>query len=150
MAKRVTIQELTGCSPQEANFVIEYTKDFNPRRAAKASGFAPEYGYNVRDKSHVHQAIQSVLLSRMDSASIDAEWVLLAAYDNYKIALSAGNITAANTALGLIAKHTYVDAFAADKVALVDDSEIKARLNRGRDRVAEMKGDKPVQVSFME
>lgn len=147
MAKRVTVKELTGCTPQEINFVIEYTIDWNARRAAKASGYHPDMGYKLRERDHIEAAIKTVLLNRMDAASIDAEWVLLAAYDNYKIALSAGNITAANTALSIIAKHSAVDAFAAEKLMLVDDSEIKARLDRGRDRVAKL--NQPDEVSFM-
>lgn len=136
MAKRVTIQELTGCTPQEANFVIEYTIDFDVRRASRASGWAAESGRKIRDKPNVMAAIQAILLNRMDAASINAEWVLLAAYDNYRVAHANKNVTAANTALTIIAKHSAVDAFAAEKLTLVDDRDIKAKLDRGRDRVA--------------
>ena len=136
MAKRVTIQELTGCTAQEANFVIEYTTDWDARRAATVSGYSADYGYKLRDQENIQAAIKAILLNRMDAASITAEWVLMAAYDNYHAARYEKNITAANTALQIIAKHSAVDAFAAKKLLLVDDSEVKAKLNRGRDRVA--------------
>lgn len=146
MPQRVTITDLTGLKPQEANFVIEYCKDFSPRRAAEASGYAPDSGYQVKERPNVAAAIQNVLAQRLEASHIDAEWVLMEAVDNHMIARQSGNISASNTALNLVAKHVFVDAFAAEKVEVSSDKEIMDRLMRGRKRA---KGDTPPDVSFM-
>jgi hypothetical protein len=145
MTVRITIAELTGLSPAEANFVIEYTKDFDARRAAKASGYAADSGYTLRDKPLVAVAIQRVIEQRLDASQIDAEWVLMEAVDNHYIARQRGLISASNTALTLVAKHVFVDAFAAEKVEVNSDKEVMERLLRGRKRMVEDDND---EVSF--
>lgn len=153
MVKRVTLPELgaTGLMPAEANFVIEYVKDFAARRAAEASGYAADTGYTLRDKPHIASAISYVLSSRLEASHIDAEWVLMEAVDNHLIARQRGNITASNTALNLIAKHVFVDAFAAEKVEVSSDKEIMERLLRGRQRARERDSDNTLddEVSFI-
>lgn len=139
MARRVLLSELgdINLKPKEANFVIEYAKDFSARRAAEASGYAADYGYRLRDQDNIAAAIDYILAQRLDASHIDAEWVLLEAVDNHLIARQAGNISASNTALGLVAKHVMVDAFAADKVTVTDDREVMERLIRGRNRLSQ-------------
>ena len=137
MPRRITITELTGLKPKEANFVIEFTKDFAPRRAAEASGYSADYGYSLLDMEHISVAVDHVLAQRLESSHIDAEWVLMEAVDNHMIARQQGNINASNTALTLVAKHVFVDAFAAEKVEINSDKEIMARLLRGRARMNE-------------
>lgn len=137
MTVRITIAELTGLLPAEANFVIEYTKDFDARRAAKASGYEPDSGYALRQKDLVAAAIQRVLAQRLDASQIDAEWVLMEAVDNHYIARQKGQVSASNTALTLVAKHVFVDAFAAEKVEVNSDTEVMERLLRGRKRMNE-------------
>lgn len=145
MPQKITVTELTGLKPKEANFVIEYCKDFSARRAAEASGYAPDTGYTLLTHEHIAVAIDRILESRLDASHIDAEWVLMEAVDNHMIARQQGNISASNTALGLCAKHKMVDAFAAEKIEVNSDKEIMDRLMRGRKRA---KGDDDDEPSF--
>jgi hypothetical protein len=130
------VTELAGLHPKEANFVIEYCKDFGARRAAEASGYSPDYGHKLLEQPHIIAAVERVIESRLDASHIDAEWVLMEAVDNHMIARQAGNITASNTALTLVAKHVFVDAFAAEKVNVNTDKDVMERLLRGRQRAA--------------
>lgn len=145
MPRRITIQELTGLKPKEANFVIEVCKDFAPRRAAEASGFAADSGYELMKKEHIAAAIENVLATRLEASHIDAEWALMEAVDNHMIARQGGNITASNTALGLVFKHKFVEAMAAEKIEVNSDKEIMERLKRGRKRCL----DEDDAVSFL-
>lgn len=150
MPQRITITELTGLKPKEANFVIEYCKDFSARRAAEASGYSPDNGYAQAQKEHIAAAIQRVLAMRLDASHIDAEWVLMEAVDNHLIARQRGNIPASNTALNLVAKHVFVDAFAAEKVEVNSDKEVMDRLLRGRKRIKDKQDtDNKEDVSFL-
>jgi phage terminase small subunit len=150
MPRRITIAELTGLKPQEANFVIEYCKDFSPRRAAEASGWSPDYGHTLKEKPHIAAAIERVLATRLEASHIDAEWVLMEAVDNHMIARQRGNVSASNTALNLVAKHVFVDAFAAEKVEVNSDKEVMDRLMRGRKRREEKQAaDNKEDVSFL-
>ena len=141
------MSDLTGLKPKEANFVIEYCKDFSARRAAEASGYAADSGYAQLNKLHIEEAISKVLMSRLDASHIDAEWVLMEAVDNHLIARQQGNISASNTALNLVAKHSHVDAMAAEKVEVSSDKEIMERLMRGRQRLQQKDDDN--EVSFL-
>lgn len=124
---------------KEAAFVLEYTKDFAPRRAAEAAGYEPDSGYALLKKETIERAINRVIADRLDNYQIDAEWVLMEAVDNHLIARQMGNISASNTALKLIAQHTAVDALASNKVEidLASSDEMAARLMRGRQRLRE-------------
>lgn len=146
MPRRITVAELTGMSPKDANFVIEYCKDFSPRRAAEASGLSADTGYEKVKQPHIAAAIDRVLVMRLEASNIDAEWVLMEAVDNHMIARQKGHIAASNTALTLIAKHVFVDAFAAEKVELNSDKEVMERLVRGRKRLSKKSDD---EVSFL-
>lgn len=149
MARRPMITELTGLKPKEANFVIEYCKDFAPRRAAEASGYGADTGYTLLKMEPVAEAIDRILLVRLDASHIDAEWVLMEMVDNHLIARQQGNITASNTALNIVAKHKMVDAFAAEKIEVNSDKEIMARLQRGRKRANQDEDNEPDEsVSF--
>ena len=147
MVKRITVTHLTGLKPKEANFVIEYCKDFDARRAARSSGYEPDTGYQLLKKEPIAKCIDHILESRLESSHIDAEWVLMEAVDNHLIARQQGNISASNTSLGLVAKHKMVDAFAAEKVEVHSDQEVMDRLMRGRARLKQKDDDEP--VSFM-
>ena len=137
MPQRITITDITGLKPKHANFVIEYCKDFDARRAARSSGWQPDSGYEILNREDVAAAIDHILESRLEASHVDAEWVLMEAVDNHLIARQQGNISASNTALGLCAKHKMVDAFAAEKIEVNSDKEIMARLQRGRQRLNE-------------
>lgn len=149
---RYKLADLNGVAlaPQHLAFVIEYSKDWDARRAATASGFDPDSGYNLKDREDVKKAIAVILSQRLESSHIDAEWVLMEAVDNHTIARQLGNITASNTALNLIAKHTMVDALASDKLNMnvQGDQAIMERLMRGRQRARDNDEDEPT-VSFL-
>ena len=149
MVQRIRAQELLGLAPKHANFVIEYCKDFHARRAATASGFAPDSGYDLIKRDDVAAAIDNVLAQRLEASHIDAEWALMEAVDNHLIARQSGNISASNTSLGMIMKHNMVDALAADKVEVSSDKEVMERLLRGRKRLGkEPTNDADSEVSF--
>jgi phage terminase small subunit len=147
MPQKITLTDITGLKPKHANFVIEYCKDFDARRAARSSGWQPDSGYSILTREDVVAAIDRILESRLEASHIDAEWVLMEAVDNHLIARQQGNISASNTSLGIVAKHKMVDAYAAEKIEVNSDKEIMARLQRGRQRLHE--DDKPDdEVSF--
>ena len=110
------VKEQTGLTPKQINFVVEYTKDFNVSRASVASNFSPAHGNTQLKDPAVSHAIDYVLANRRKTSDIDAEWLLGEAVDNHLIARQTGDIKASTSALTLIAKHTMVDALAADKV----------------------------------
>ena len=153
MNKKPKAGDFIGLRSKEINFVIEYCKDFDARRAAEASGYSADSGYAVRDKDNIQAAVAYVLDSRLETSHIDAEWVLMETVENHLIARQKGNISASNTALGLIMKHTLVDAVASDKLNMNihADKDIMERLQRGRQRLLERDGDndEPEEVSFM-
>lgn len=131
----VNVPELEGLSMQQAIFVIEYAKDFDPRRAASAARYQnPDYGYRLLHEHVVAKAVDLILLRRMEASDIDAEWLLYEAMDNHHLARQAGNLSASNRALEMIGKMSLVDAFAAEKVELRTDQEVVDRLLRGRMR----------------
>jgi len=136
MSKRIKCDHLGGMtlSPEHAMFVVEYSKDFNARRAAKAAGFAADTGIALRERDDIKTALAYIIGERQKDANIDAEWVMYELVDNHMIARQMGNINASNTALGQLAKFNTVDAFAADKVIIQGDKEIVERLMRARNR----------------
>lgn len=145
MAIRITTQDLVGLSPAHTQFVVEYTKDFAARRAAEASGFAPDYGYRLLEHEDIKQAITAVLKRRQEKSDLDAEWLMWEAVDNHMIARQQGNITASNTALALLAKHKMIDAMATQNIQLdvTTDREKVERLQRGRKRVNQLNQGTP-------
>ena len=150
MPPRITATDITGLSINHSNFVIEYLKDYSPRRAAEAAGFAPDTGHALLNLDVVKAVNDGVLIKRLGASDIDAEWLLLEAVDNHKIARQRGNLAASNTALNLIAKHVFVDAFAAVQVEVNSDKEVMDRLLRGRKRRNEKQDtDNKEDVSFL-
>lgn len=128
------------------NFVIEYVKDFDKRRAAEASGYSPDTAHKLLSRDDVGAAIDYILDERLEASDIDAEWLLMELVDNAHIAKQTGKIAASNTALGMIGKHCSVDAFAADKIKVEGADVIVSRLKRGRERnIGEKRDD---EVSF--
>ena len=150
--RKLTTEDLVGLSSKEVNFVIEYTKDFNPRRAAEAVGYEPDSGYGLTRKKNVVAAVERITSHRLETSHIDAEWVLMMAADNAIIAKQTGKISASNTALVIVAKHAAIDAFAAEKVLVASDEMIMERLHRGRTRMNEVRkqlqADDDEEVSF--
>lgn len=151
MSRRYLTSDIIGIdiSPRHLAFAIEYCKDFNARRAAVVNGFEADTGYSLTKREDVIHCMGVIVGSRLEASHIDAEWVLMEAVDNHLLARQDGNITASNTALGLIAKHTMVDALASDKLNLnvQGDREVMERLMRARKRM-QPSTDEPDEVSF--
>ncbi len=127
--------DFMGISYKEINFLTEYTKDFNARRAAVACGMQPEKGYAIVKKDYIANAIEMFLARRIEASDIDAEWVLMEAVDLVLISKERGKYSSAITALNLVAKHCMVDAYAADKIKIDTADDVVQRLKRARDRV---------------
>ena len=144
--KRLTIGDLLGggLDAKQAAFIIEYSKDFDARRAAVVAGYAADYGYKLKEEPVVNAALERILQMRLDSSHIDAEWLLMELVDNHVIARQNGNITASNTALNILAKHAAVDAFAAEKVEIAGAEQIRERLMRARKRLQDKPSDDDV------
>lgn len=120
--------------PRRINFVVEYIKDFDARRAAVMSGFDPDEGFALRGSKDIADALLIIMQMRLEAHMITPEWVLMEAVDNHRLARINNNLTASNAALNLIAKHAKVDAFAAEKVEVASDTAIRDRLVRARSR----------------
>lgn len=148
MAIKITTADMLGLNPKQAVFVIEYLKDFSPRRAAEAAGYNPDSGYKILEREDVQACINAAILKRREAADIDAEWALMEAVDNHMIARQQGNISASNTALKMVMMHSHVDAMAAEKVEVNTSKEIMERLMRGRKRMNKSDDDE-VEESFM-
>lgn len=133
--RRITIADIIKLPPKRANFVVEYIKDFAPRRAAEASGFAADMGYKLLDEPEISEAIEYIIQQRLEVNQIDADWLLTEMVDNHMIARHQGNITASNTALNMVGKHKRVDAFAADKIKVSTDADVMDRLVAARKRL---------------
>ena len=131
--------------------MVEYIKDFAPRRAAEASGYSADYGYRLLEEPEVSNAIEYIIQQRLEVNMIDADWLLNEMVDNHMIARQQGNITASNTALNMVGKHKRVDAFAADKIKVSTDADVVDRLVAARRRVSQ--ANQPPQedddVSFL-
>ena len=131
-------QIISTLKPQHACFVVEYFKDFSPRRAAEAAGFAADYGYQLLDHHEkVKDAIKFIVKDRFMETGFDAEWLLHELVDNHRIARMQGNIPASNAALKMLAQHVSIDAMVKQKVELdiKSDVELFDRLARGRVRM---------------
>lgn len=137
-----------GFSAQDSTFVIEYVKDFSPRRAAECAGYAPEHGQVLMKRDDIIECIRKIVEERMTEMNIDAEWLLYELVDNHRIARQHGNISASNTALGTIAKHVTVDALAKQRIEIddVSDRQLTERLMRGRKR---MNDENEKEISFL-
>lgn len=115
--------------------MVEYIKDFAPRRAAEASGYSADYGYRLLEEPEVSAAIEYIIQQRLEVNMIDADWLLNEMVDNHMIARQQGNITASNTALNMVGKHKRIDAFAADKIKVSTDADVMDRLVAARKRI---------------
>ena len=132
---------IDGMDHQHVIFVIEYLKTRKATQAAEAVGYAPDYGNKLLKDPHIQCAIACGLQHAYNEACIDAEWVLNELVDNHYLCRQAGNMAGSNTALNLIAKHAKVDAFAAEKIELASDEQIRERLARARKRTVKTDSD---------
>ena len=146
---RIQMSDMPSMSNKEKMFLIEYIKDRASRRAAEAAGFAPDTGYALLQKPNISRALDLINDDLFKESLMSADDLLMEMVDNHHIARQQGNISASNTALGMIGKHKRIDAFAADKIKVSGDDEVLEALNRGRARAAALKrGDDDEVVSF--
>jgi hypothetical protein len=153
-SRRLTLltgPELTGLrNHKDILFVIEYLKDFSKSRAAEAAGYSKSHGVKLVERPEIQAAIDRVLSDRLQASDIDAEWLLMEAVDNHLIARQSDKLAASNAALNIIAKHVFVDAYAAEKVEVTSDKEVMERLLRARQRVnKEVNTEELPPVSFL-
>jgi hypothetical protein len=80
-----------------------------------------EREYRVPDKA---APLPTNTATDLAATPIDKDWVLKEAQDTYRAAIKKGNHAAANVALKTIGQHTDVDAFAADKIEIVDPVQV--------------------------
>ena len=146
--KKISMFDKFLLTPKQANFVVEYIKDFAPRRAAEASGYSSDHGYKLLGEEAISEAIEHIIRERLEVNQIDADWLLTEMVDNHMIARQQGNISASNTALSMVGKHKRVDAFAADKIKVSTDADVVDRLVAARKRLSDIKMDDD-DVSFM-
>lgn len=125
-------------SHREAAFVGQYIKDLRVGAAAERAGLSASIGSKMIAMQHVEEAICQALKVRQDFNGIDAQWVLMELVDNHYLARQDSNLSASNQALGILAKHSSIDAMAASRVLLVGEDELTRRLNASR---AAMAGD---------
>lgn len=129
---------IDGMAIKHVMFVIEYLKTRKATQAAEAVGMNPDEGHRLLQRPDVQTAVSIALERAYTEAKIDAAWVLQELVDNHYLARQMGNLPASNQALNTIAKHAQVDAFAAEKIELAGDEEIRARLARARKRRVEV------------
>lgn len=144
---RITVKDITGIDPKKVAFVVEYVKDFSARRAAEASGYPADSGWDLLKDADISRGVDHVLQQRLDASHIDAEWLLMEAVDNHQIARQQGKLSASNTALNMVAKHVMVDAFAAEKVEISTDKDIVDRLLRARSRMKQQSTPNAAEVA---
>ena len=125
---------IDGMDPKHVMFVIEYLKTRKATQAAEAVGLNPDAGHSLLNRPDVQLAVSRALEHAYNEVKIDATWVLQELVDNHYLCRQQGNLNASNQALNIIAKHAQVDAFAAEKIELAGDEEIRARLARARRR----------------
>ena len=109
MSRLDTLKAL-DLSYKEMNFVIEYSKDFDAARAAMMSGYKRSDSTNLMGLPRIVRALDAILTDRLEASDIDANWVLMEAVDNHRLARAKGNLPASNAALMIIAKHKAVGA----------------------------------------
>jgi hypothetical protein len=133
-----------------ALFFSEYIKDRSPRRAAEAVGLNPETGYSITQRTDFHDALQEYVSQSIHNTTIDAAWHLAKCVDVTEIGLQTGQLGAVNSALGMVGRHKSVDAFAADKVKVTTDGDVRDRLMSAKRRMAELRGEvDDDEVSFL-
>lgn len=115
---------------QQRTFVNEYLKDFDPSRAAVAAGYSSDQGFELRLLPEIAKEVHRLVHDNTKATYLDSEWILLEMLDNHRIARQMGNLNASNKALDMLAKHSKVDAYAAEKIQVQGDDDLMQRLRR--------------------
>lgn len=135
---------------RESQFVMEYSIDHNHRRAARAIGMNPDNGIEYLGRDNVQEAVGRVFIETMTPTQLNAEVVKEEMFKVYQVSMQEGNLSQAGRQLDMLAKHSHVDAYAAQKVAVSADAEIAAALRAGRQRVRDFNAVKDEEVqSFL-
>jgi len=147
--RKIKVDGLPAMNDRELSFVIEYTKDFNPGRAAERVGFGNAIAIRLLERDNVKEAIEKILLRRLASSDIDAEWILLELADNHLLARQAGDLGVSTRVLSEMNKHKLVDGLASAKhdVNMLTPDDAAARIQRGRARLSSPGDDD--EVSFL-
>ena len=140
------LQRTTGIklSLNDEWFVFEYTKDYNHRRAAEAIGLHPDNGNELLNKPHIAEAIRHVYNAQMQASDVTPEVVKEEMYQLYLIAMQKGMLSVASKQLDQLARHSHIDAYAAQRVAVAADAQVAEALAKGRKRISER--DTPTQA----
>lgn len=129
-----------GLTEQQRIFVVEYCMDRNGKRASDMAGVSPSTGYRWLDEcEHVRAAITNLSKHLATRGEHNADWLKEQFVENHYIARYEGNLGASNAALNSIGKLATVKAFDAE-IVVVGAEELVNRLNRGRQRVAQLRG----------
>jgi len=136
------VSQLTGVSltTEQSIFVIEYCKDFDHRRAAMVLGMHPDEGTNLLGQANVGEAVRHIYNRQLESSELTPEVIKEEMYDLYSIAVQKGQLNNAAKLLDMLAKHSHIDAYAAQKVAIAADAEVARALSNGRKRMLDMRG----------
>ena len=145
------LERMTGVrlSFDEQEFVGEYCKDYDHRRAAEAIGRSPDAGIQYLDRENVREAVRHVYNEQLTASTLNAEVIKEEMYMLYKVAMQKGKYSVASKQLDQLAKHSHIDAYAAQKVAVSADAEIHRQLVEGRKRVAQAKAAQTDMYNFM-
>ncbi len=149
---KTALQSQTGIqlSTDEEHFVFEYTKDYDHRRAAEVVGMHPDKGSELIGRENVAEAVRIIYNMQMQSSELTAETVKEEMYMLYKLSLQKGLYSVASKQLDQLARHSHIDAYAAQKVAVAADAEVARALADGRKRLQELRGDAGGdEVSFL-
>lgn len=96
-------------------FVLEYIKDFNATRAAKAAGYsektAKQIGSENLTKPVVQQEIAKAVSKRAEKLEINAEWVLRKGVELHDRCVEADDRSTTARALEIVGKHVDIAAF---------------------------------------
>jgi len=130
-------------------FAYEYSVDFDHRRAATVIGTDPDQGAKLINEPEIREAVQRIYNDRMYPGQITSEVVKEEMYNLYQIALNTGNLSQAGRQLDQLAKHSHIDAYAAQKVTVAADAEVARALRAGRERVAAMNREGDAPGSFL-
>lgn len=125
----------------EEQFVFEYCKDYDHRRAAEAIGLHPDKGTEMISHPNVAEAIRIVYNAQMTASELTPEIIKEEMYNLYQLALQKKQYGVASKQLDQLARHSHIDAYAAQRVSVAADAEVARALAAGRKRVAQSRGE---------
>ena len=131
--------------PNEFRFAMEYVKHYQHRAAAVMCGYDPDRGSTLIKQENIHAAVEMMRDQIWDNSLIDTQWLIEEAVDLIRVAKFEGKLSVVLQGLNFLGKTAPIDAFAAEKVHMVTDDEMVARLIRGRRREAKRNNS---EVSF--